>query len=177
VFCDHAVRIYAGPFMAQVWLPATSSLRTTSHNGGGLALPGFVVQRPVFVERQLVGWAVNSGHMIGYVAGWHSVLGAPPGGPPATDCYQKLLRLPPVRLFLEDTPADVWAIVRNTIRVSSLSLVDNPHSSLPQPGGPHKLSKWLSRGRNIPRYRTGLAEPDRSRDAPPDRLLEDGEYA
>src|SRR3984893_7020720 len=48
-----------------------------------------------------------------------------PWAPSATECYQEPLRLPPVRLFREGIEErDVWAIVRNNIRVSSLVEMD-----------------------------------------------------
>jgi len=41
--------------------------------------------------------------------------------PAATECYQEALRLPPVRLFKAGVEQrDIWAIVRNNIRVSHL---------------------------------------------------------
>ncbi len=45
--------------------------------------------------------------------------------PAATECYQEALRLPPVRLFRAGVEQrDVWAIVRNNIRVSHLVEMD-----------------------------------------------------
>jgi N-methylhydantoinase B len=117
--CDHAVRSTLAIHGDSV-APGDVFIANDPHNGGGLHYQDVVVQRPVFVGRQLVGWAVNSGHMMdmgGMTFGsW---------APAATECYQEALRLPPVRLFREGIEQrDVWAIVRNNIRVSSVVEMD-----------------------------------------------------
>jgi N-methylhydantoinase B len=117
--CDHAVRSTLAIHGDSV-RPGDVFLANDPHNGGGLHYQDVVVQRPVFVGGQLIGWAVNSGHMMdmgGMAFGsW---------APAATECYQEALRLPPVRLFREGVEqSDVWAIVRNNIRVSTLVEMD-----------------------------------------------------
>jgi N-methylhydantoinase B len=117
--CDHAVQ-------STIALHGTSIragdvfIANDPHNGGGLHYQDVVVQRPVFVDGKIVGWAVNSGHMMdmgGMAFGSWS--------PSATECYQEALRLPPVRLFQAGVEQhDVWAIIRNNIRVSHLVEMD-----------------------------------------------------
>ncbi|MEA3132286.1 MAG: N-methylhydantoinase [Gammaproteobacteria bacterium] len=117
--CDHAVQCTIaihGDSLAQ----GDVFIANDPHNGGGLHYQDVVVQRPVFVEGRIVGWAVNSGHMMdmgGMAFGsW---------APAATECYQEALRLPPVRLFRAGVEQrDVWAILRNNIRVSHLVEMD-----------------------------------------------------
>ena len=117
--CDHAVQSTLAVHGESV-APGDVFIANDPHNGGGLHYQDVVVQRPVFAGRQLIAWAVNSGHMMdmgGMAFGsW---------APAATECYQEALRLPPVRLFREGIEQqDVWAIVRNNIRVSSLVEMD-----------------------------------------------------
>jgi N-methylhydantoinase B len=117
--CDHAVQssiAIHGDSLA----PGDVFIANDPHNGGGLHYQDVVVQRPVFVEGRIVGWAVNSGHMMdmgGMAFGsW---------APAATECYQEALRLPPVRLFRAGVEErDVWSILRNNIRVSNLVEMD-----------------------------------------------------
>ena len=90
------------------------------HNGGGLHPQDVVVQRPAFVGDRLVGWVAVSAHMM-------DVGGMAPGSfvPNATECYQEALRLPPVRLLSEGVEvADVWAIIRNNVRLAKLIEAD-----------------------------------------------------
>ena len=90
------------------------------HNGGGLHASDVFVLRPVFSSGRLVAWAANSAHMM-------DVGGMVPGSfaPEATDCYQEGLRLPPVRLLRGGVEqSDVWAILRNNVRLSKLVEMD-----------------------------------------------------
>jgi N-methylhydantoinase B len=117
--CDHAVQSTLAVHGESV-APGDVFISNDPHNGGGLHYQDVVVQRPVFVGRQLIAWAVNSGHMMdmgGMAFGsW---------APAASECYQEALRLPPVRLFREGIEQqDVWAIVRNNIRVAPLVEMD-----------------------------------------------------
>src|SRR5882757_1892515 len=117
--CDHAGRSTLAIHGDSV-APGDVFIANDPHNGGGLHYQDVVVQRPVFVDGRIVGWAVNSGHMMdmgGMAFGsW---------APAATECYQEALRLPPVRLFKAGVEQrDVWAIVRNNIRVSHLVEMD-----------------------------------------------------
>ncbi|HWM68918.1 MAG TPA: hydantoinase B/oxoprolinase family protein, partial [Steroidobacteraceae bacterium] len=61
--CDHAVRSTLAIHSDTV-APGDVFIANDPHNGGGLHYQDVVVQRPVFVGHQLVGWAVNSGHMM-----------------------------------------------------------------------------------------------------------------
>jgi len=117
--CDHAVQATVAAH-AGTLAPGDVFIANDPHNGGGLHYQDVVVQRPVFVDGEIIAWAVNSGHMMdmgGMAFGsW---------APAATECYQEALRLPPVRLFRAGMEQqDVWAILRNNIRVSSLVEMD-----------------------------------------------------
>jgi N-methylhydantoinase B len=117
--CDHAVQSTIAMHGASI-APGDVFIANDPHNGGGLHYQDVVVQRPVFVGGRIVGWAVNSGHMMdmgGMAFGsW---------APAATECYQEALRLPPVRLFKAGVEQqDVWAILRNNIRVPHLVEMD-----------------------------------------------------
>jgi N-methylhydantoinase B len=117
--CDHAVQSTVA-LHGESLAPGDVFIANDPHNGGGLHYQDVVVQRPVLVGDTLVGWAVNSGHMIdmgGMAFGsW---------APAATECYQEALRLPPVRLFRAGVEQkDVWAILRNNVRVSHLVEMD-----------------------------------------------------
>ncbi len=90
------------------------------HNGGGLHASDVFVLRPVFAERRIAAWAANSAHMM-------DVGGMVPGSfaPEATDCYQEGLRCPPVRLLRGGVEqSDVWAILRNNVRMAKLVEMD-----------------------------------------------------
>ena len=117
--CDHAVQATISLHGASL-AAGDVFIANDPHNGGGLHYQDVVVQRPVFVDDTIVGWAVNSGHMMdmgGMAFGSWS--------PSATECYQEALRLPPVRLFRAGVEQqDVWAIIRNNIRVSHLVEMD-----------------------------------------------------
>jgi N-methylhydantoinase B len=100
--------------------PGDVFLANDPHNGGGLHPQDVVVQRPAFVADRLVGWVAVSAHMM-------DLGGMAPGSfaPNATECYQEALRLPPVRLFRAGEEAgDVWAIIRNNIRLAQLVEAD-----------------------------------------------------
>ena len=100
--------------------PGDVFLANDPHNGGGLHPQDVMVQRPIFLDGELVAWAVLSAHMMdvgGMVVGSFA--------PAATECYQEGLRVPPVRLFragVEQT--DVFDIFRNNIRMSQLVEMD-----------------------------------------------------
>ena len=90
------------------------------HNGGGLHPQDVMVQRPIFLDGELVAWVGLSAHMMdmgGMVIGSFA--------PQATECYQEGLRFPPVRLFRRgEEMTDVWDIFRNNIRMSELVEMD-----------------------------------------------------
>lgn len=100
--------------------PGDVFIANDPHNGGGLHYMDVVVQRPIFHEGKLIAWAANSGHMIdvgGMTFGSWS--------PAATECFQEALRLPPVRLFRQGVEErDMWAVLRNNIRVPVLVEMD-----------------------------------------------------
>ncbi len=90
------------------------------HSGIAIHNQDVMVAQPVFADGVLVAWAIASAHMIdmgGLQFGSFSPL--------ATDCFQEAIRLPPVRLYragVEQT--DIWAILRNNIRVPDLVEMD-----------------------------------------------------
>lgn len=100
--------------------PGDVFLANDPHDGGGLHPQDVIVQQPVFVDGRLIAWVANAGHMVdmgGMSFGSWS--------PSATECFQEALRMPPVRLFragVEQT--DVWAIIRNNIRLSTMVEMD-----------------------------------------------------
>ena len=100
--------------------PGDVFLANDPHNGGGLHPQDVVVQRPAFAGEELVGWVAVSAHMM-------DVGGMAPGSfsPDATECFQEALRLPPVHLLRAgEEAADVWAILRNNVRLAQLVETD-----------------------------------------------------
>lgn len=79
-----------------------------------------MVAQPVFADGVLVAWMVASAHMIdmgGLQFGSFSPL--------ATECFQEAIRLPPVRLYRAgEEQRDIWAVLRNNIRVPDLVEMD-----------------------------------------------------
>jgi N-methylhydantoinase B len=100
--------------------PGDIFLTNDPHQGGGLHAQDVLVSRPLYYEGVRIAWIVNSAHMIdmgGMTFGSFA--------PDATDCIQEALRFPPVRLAREGTDQnDIWAIVRNNVRVSALVEMD-----------------------------------------------------
>lgn len=117
--CSHAVR-YTLAMHGDTIAPGDVFIANDPHNGGGLHYMDVVVQRPIFHLGKLIAWVANSGHMIdvgGMTFGSWS--------PAATECFQEALRLPPVRLFHQGIQQpDIWAILRNNIRVPQLVEMD-----------------------------------------------------
>ncbi|MFI2477846.1 hydantoinase B/oxoprolinase family protein [Nocardia xishanensis] len=90
------------------------------HNGGGLHAQDVFIGRPVVVGGEVVAWVASSAHMM-------DMGGSVPGSfaPAATECYAEAFRTPAVRLArggVEQT--DVWAILKNNIRLSALVEMD-----------------------------------------------------
>ena len=88
--------------------------------GGGFHAQDVFIHMPVFVDGVLSCWVGSSAHMMDMGG---AVLGS--FVPAATECYQEALRLPPVRVYragVEQT--DIWAIVRNNIRLATLVEMD-----------------------------------------------------
>ncbi len=105
-----------GPTIA----PGDIFLANDPHNGGGLHPNDVIVQKPAFVDGELVGWVAVSAHMM-------DMGGMTPGSlsPHATECFQEALRFPPVRLLRQGVEeADVWAILRINVRNSALIEAD-----------------------------------------------------
>ena len=88
--------------------------------GGGFHAQDVFFHVPVFVDGVLSAWVGSSAHMMdmgGQVMGSFV--------PSATECYQEALRLPPVRVYRKgEEQGDVWAIVRNNIRMANLVEMD-----------------------------------------------------
>src|SRR3954447_12572901 len=88
--------------------------------GGGFHAQDVYVHMPVFAEDALIAWIGVSAHMMDMGG---SVLGS--FSPTATECYQEALRFPPVRLSRAgEEQGDVWAILRNNVRLSDLVEID-----------------------------------------------------
>lgn len=82
------------------------------HTDGGFHPQDVVVQRPVFLDGDLVAWIAISAHML-------DMGGMVPGSSAtkATECYQEALRFPSVRLFRAGAEAeDMWEVLRTNLR-------------------------------------------------------------
>lgn len=90
------------------------------HSNIAIHTQDVMVAYPVFAQGTLAAWMVASAHMID--------LGGMKFGswaPDATECYQEAIRMPPVRLYRAGVEqVDVWAILRNNIRVPTLVEMD-----------------------------------------------------
>ncbi|WP_029138638.1 hydantoinase B/oxoprolinase family protein [Nakamurella lactea] len=117
--CGPAVHVTMATHAGSI-APGDVFLSNDPYNGGGLHPQDVVVQMPVFHHDTLIGWVVNSGHLIdlgGMVFGSWS--------PAATECYQEALRFPPVRLFRAGVEQpDVWGILRTNVRQSAMVEMD-----------------------------------------------------
>ncbi|MFP6850438.1 MAG: hydantoinase B/oxoprolinase family protein [Pseudomonas sp.] len=154
--CSHAVQYTLQHFRDSI-APGDVFIANDPHNGGGLHYMDVVVQRPIFHEGRLVAWVANSGHMIdvgGMAFGSWS--------PAATECYQEALRLPPVRLFRKgEEMHDIWAVIRNNVRVPQLlemdirslvagcQVVNDKVLSLVQPWGSERFLAAVQALRNV----------------------------
>lgn len=117
--CSHAVKHVIARHGDSI-RPGDVFLANDPHDGGGLHAQDVIVQQPVFADGRLVAWVANAGHMMdmgGMAFGSWS--------PSAIDCYQEALRMPPVRIFREGVEqTDIWAIIRNNIRVATMVEMD-----------------------------------------------------
>ncbi|WP_347109664.1 hydantoinase B/oxoprolinase family protein [Paenarthrobacter sp. S56] len=80
---------------------------------GGTHIMDTKLVRPYFYKGKLFAMLANTGH-------WTDLGGRVPGGfaAQASDCYQEGLRIPPVRLFTEDTlNTDILAILQTNSRL------------------------------------------------------------
>ena len=100
--------------------PGDVFLANDPHNGGGLHPQDVMVQQPIFVGEQRVGWSVVSAHLMdmgGMVVGSFA--------PDATECYQESFRVPPVRLFREGVEvSEVWDLLATNVRMAELVEMD-----------------------------------------------------
>jgi N-methylhydantoinase B len=100
--------------------PGDVFLANDPHDGGGLHPQDVFIERPLYLEGQLVGWVAMSAHMI-------DMGGLAPGSfaPAATECYQEAFRIPPVRVITggEDL-AEVWDLLRTNVRMSDIVEMD-----------------------------------------------------
>jgi N-methylhydantoinase B len=88
--------------------------------GGGFHAQDVFIHMPVFVDGVLSCWVGASAHMMDMGG---SVMGS--FVPNATECYQEALRLPPVRVYNQgEEQHDIWAIIRNNIRISNIVEMD-----------------------------------------------------
>jgi N-methylhydantoinase B len=105
---------------AKTLAPGDIFLVNDPYDGGGFHAQDVFVHQPVFVDGRLVAWVGSSAHMMdmgGMVAGSFA--------PAATECYQEALRFPPVRLArAHEEQSDIWAILRQNIRISELVEMD-----------------------------------------------------
>lgn len=82
------------------------------HTDGGFHPQDVVVQRPVFLDGELIAWVAISAHML-------DMGGMVPGSSAtqATECYQEALRFPSVRLFRAGVECeDMWEVLRTNLR-------------------------------------------------------------
>ncbi|GGZ17164.1 hydantoinase B/oxoprolinase family protein [Novosphingobium colocasiae] len=90
------------------------------YSGGGFHAQDVYVHMPIFAEDKLIGWVGCSAHMMDMGG---SVLGS--FSPDATECYQEAFRFPPVRISRNgEEQGDIWAILRNNIRLPDLVEID-----------------------------------------------------
>ncbi len=90
------------------------------YNGGGLHAQDVFIHLPVFHDGKLAAWVGTSAHMMdmgGMVPGSFSTS--------ATEVYQEAFRVPPVRIYRGGVEqSDVWAIIRNNIRMAHIVEMD-----------------------------------------------------
>lgn len=116
---SHAVRSTMERFGDSI-APGDVFIANDPHNGGGLHPQDIVVQRPIFLDGELLCWSAISAHMM-------DLGGMAPGSwaPNATECYQEALRVPPVRLFRKgEEVTEVWQIFRNNVRIPDVIEMD-----------------------------------------------------
>jgi N-methylhydantoinase B len=69
--------------------PGDVFIGNDAYQGGGTHLPDIVLAEPVFVDRSLIAWAINTAHHSDFADRGHAHI------------YQEGLRIPPVRLYRE----------------------------------------------------------------------------
>ena len=88
--------------------------------GGGTHLPDVYLFKPVFLDDELLGFAATIGHQT-------DIGGRVPGGNACdnTEIYQEGVRIPPLRIFSNDEPDEVFfKLMRANVRVSEKVLGD-----------------------------------------------------
>jgi len=111
-----AIRAAHGDSLA----PGDIFLVNDPYNGGGLHAQDVFIHIPIFHDGKLAAWVGASAHMVdmgGMVPGSFSTS--------ATEVYQEAFRVPPVRLSRAGVEQqDVWAILRNNIRMANIVEMD-----------------------------------------------------
>jgi N-methylhydantoinase B len=74
-------------YPAEVLRPGDAFIGNDAYVGGSTHLPDIVVAEPIFVDGQLVAWAINTAHHSDFADRNHAHI------------YQEGLRIPPVRLY------------------------------------------------------------------------------
>ncbi|MDA8253955.1 MAG: hydantoinase B/oxoprolinase family protein [Rhodospirillales bacterium] len=67
--------------------PGDVFIGNDAYEGGGTHLPDFVLAEPIFVDGEIVAWAVNTAHHADFADRGHAHI------------YQEGLRIPPIRLY------------------------------------------------------------------------------
>ena len=88
--------------------------------GGGTHLPDIYIFKPIFFNKQLIGFAAAIGHQT-------DIGGRVPGGNACdnTEIYQEGIRIPPIRIFERNKPNDLFfKMMRANVRVPEKVLGD-----------------------------------------------------
>ncbi|MFC5731558.1 MULTISPECIES: hydantoinase B/oxoprolinase family protein [Nocardioides] len=97
--------------------PGDSFISNDPHTAGSSHPPDTTVISPIFLGKELVGFAQSQAHLV-------DVGGMAPGGfaPSATDCFGEALRLPPgVKIYDQGEPVEsVRRLIANNVRVPVL---------------------------------------------------------
>ena len=93
--------------------PGDAFIGNDAYEGGGTHLPDIVLAEPIFIDGQLVAWAVNLAHHADFVDRGHAHI------------YQEGLRIPPVRLYRGgELQQDVQDLILLNCQVPSERLSD-----------------------------------------------------
>lgn len=76
-----------GHFCAETIAPGDIFMGNDAYEGGGTHLPDIVLAEPIFVDGNLIAWAINTAHHSDFADRGHAHI------------YQEGLRIPPVRLY------------------------------------------------------------------------------
>ncbi len=100
-------------FPLQTIQPGDVFIGNDAYEGGGTHLPDFVMAEPVFVDRQIVAWAINTAHHSDFADRGHAHI------------YQEGLRIPPVRLMRAgEVQEDVQSLILLNCQVPHERLSD-----------------------------------------------------